>query len=740
MSAIGQPISRVDGRLKVTGSARYTADVALAGATHAAIVHSTIANGRTVSIDVSAAEKVPGVLAVFTHHNMPRMNPTPKPWSHLHPHGQGYLPLQDDQIHYAGQPIALVVAATLDQATHAGTLIRVAYQAQSPAVFDLRTAKKDAVEPPQFLWPVASSVGNAERGIAGAAVRIERTYTTSDRHHNQMEPHATVAVWDANGALTLYETTQHIFGTKELVSIVLGIPLEKINVVSQFLGGGFGGKAYVWPHTLLAALAARVLNRPVRLQLTRAQMYTMVGHQAATVQTIALGADDTGKLTGIRHDSISPTSIFDNYIEYAALSTRSLWGARGGISTNHKVVHVNRNTPTAMRSPHEALGHFALESVMDELAYATGVDPVALRLINDTAIDPLSGRPFSTRAMHKCLTEGAARFGWDKRRSEPRSMRDGRYLIGQGMAGAIYTHWRWPAKARVTLNADGSAIVEAGMHDIGTGTYTVMQQVAAEALGLAPEKVTVWLGDTRLPVSHPAIGSATMANAGASVLLAARAARDKAVALAVTGHDAPFASANANEVVTVDGGLRLAARNLNITYTELLARNGRSSIVADADYDPIEEAKGPKAIFSFSAVFAEVRVDPDFGLVRLNRFVGAYDAGQIINPKTARSQAIGGIIWGLGQALLEQSESDPVLGRFLNRNYSGYLVPTNADIPDLDILFVGEFDAEASPLGAKGLGELTAVSVAPAIANAVYHATGKRVRDLPITTEKLLSR
>jgi xanthine dehydrogenase YagR molybdenum-binding subunit len=676
-------------------------------------------------------------LAVFTHRNMPRMNPTPKPWSHLRPHGQGYLPLQDGRIHYAGQPIAVVVAETRDQASYAGTLIRIEYEAQPPVVFGPQTAN-EAVEPPQFLWPVSSSVGDAEQGIAAGAVKIEQTYTTADRHHNQMEPHATTAVWDADGTLTLHETTQHIFGTKELVSIVLGIPPAKINVLSHFLGGGFGGKAYVWPHTLLAAVAAKVLNRPVRIQLTRAQMYSMVGHQAATIQTIALGADKDGKLSGIRHESISPTPVFDSYIEYAAIASRHLWAASGGIATNHKVVHVNRNTPTAMRSPHEALGHFALECAMDELAYATGVDPVTLRLLNDTGVDPLSGRPFSTRAMRECLTEGAARFGWDRRTPEPRSMRDGRYLIGQGMAAAIYTHWRWPAKARVTLNGDGSALAEAGTHDLGTGTYTVMQQVAADALGLAPEKVTVQLGDTRLPASHASIGSATMANAGASVMLAAEAARAKAVELALTGRDAPFAGAVADDVVVADGRLALARRNLNIGYAELLARNGLSTLAVDADYDPIEEAQGPKAIFSFSAVFAEVRVDPDLGVVRLNRFVGAYDAGRIINPKTARSQAIGGIIWGVGQALLEQSETDTGMARFLNRNYSGYLVPTNADIPELDILFVGKFDEEASPLGAKGLGELTAVSVAPAIANAVYHATGKRIRDLPITVEKLL--
>jgi xanthine dehydrogenase YagR molybdenum-binding subunit len=467
-------------------------------------------------------------------------------------------------------------------------------------------------------------------------------------------------------------------------------------------------------------------------------MYSMVGHQAATVQTIALGADRDGTLTGIRHDSVNPTSVFDDYVEYAAMASRHLWRASGGIATSHKLVHVNRNSPVVLRAPMEAQGHFALECAMDELAYATGVDPVELRLRNDADTDPYSGRPFSTRALRECLTKGAARFGWDKRTPEPRSMRDGRFLIGQGVAAAIYTHWRWPGKARVTLNRDGSALVEAAAHDIGTGTYTIMTQVAADALGLTPNKLAVRLGDTRLPESHPAIGSATTANATAAVMLAAQAAREKAIELALTGRDAPFAGAAAKDVTVAEGRLALKKTNLNITYAELLARNGLASLVGDGDYNPIEEVSGPKAIFSFSAVFAEVRIDPDLGLVRLNRVVGAYDAGRIINPKTARSQAIGGIIWGTGQALLEQSETDPTLGQFINRNYSGYLVPTNADIPELDVLFVDGFDEEASPLGAKGLGELSAVSVAPAITNAVYHATGTRVRDLPITIEKLL--
>lgn len=736
MNAIGQPISRIDGRLKVTGRARYTADIPVETMVHAAIVYSTIANGRTLSIDTAAAENAPGVLAVLTHKNMPRMKALP--WSHLRPQGQTYLPLQDDQIHYAGQPVALVVAATLDQATYAGTLIEIAYENRPPVVFDLRTAKDDAIEPPQRMWPLSSLVGDADKAIAGAAMKIKQTYAMSDRHHNQMEPHVTLAVWDDDGSLTLYDSTQMVVGTRKLVSLVLGIPEEKINVVCEFLGGGFGGKSWSWPHTLLAALAAKVVNRPVRLQLSRAQMYSMVGHQAATVQTIALGANSDGKLSGIRHDSVNPTSVFDDYVEYAAMASRHLWRARGGIATSHKVVHVNRNSPVVLRAPMEAQGHFALECAMDELAYAIGVDSVELRLRNDTDTDPYSGRPFSTRALRACLTKGAARFGWDKRIPKARSMRDGRYLIGQGVAAAIYTHWRWPGKARVTINGGGSALVEAAAHDIGTGTYTVMAQVAADVLGLAPDKVTVRLGDTRLPESHPAIGSATTANATAAVMLAAQAARQKAVELALTGRDAPFAGAAPDDVIVAEGRLTLAKTKLNVTYAELLAHNGLSGLVGDGDYNPVEEANGPKAIFSFSAVFAEVRVDPELGLVRLNRVIGAYDAGRIINPKTARSQAIGGIIWGAGQALLEQSETDPASGQFINRNYSGYLVPTNADIPELDVLFVGGFDEEASPLGTKGLGELTAVSVAPAIANAVYHATGKRIRDLPITVEKLL--
>jgi xanthine dehydrogenase YagR molybdenum-binding subunit len=465
-------------------------------------------------------------------------------------------------------------------------------------------------------------------------------------------------------------------------------------------------------------------------------MFSMVGHQPATRQTVRLSATTDGRLTGIDHQSIQPTPVVDDYVEYAANASRFLWAASGGISTGHKVVRVNRNTPTPMRAPHEALGHFALESAMDELAYKTGVDPVELRLRNDTMIDPYSGRPFSSRAVRQCLLQGADRFGWARRNPSPRSMRQDGWLVGQGVASAVYTHWRWPGTTRAVMRRDGNVTVESGMHDIGTGTYTVMAQVAADELGLPPERLVVVLGDTQLPRSHSAIGSATMSNAGASVMLAARALRRRLAALGIEGRDAPFAGARPASVIFADGRMTLVGRPEAVDLTDLLVRNGLQELSAVGDYNP--EAEGAKAVFSFSTVFAEVRVDPDLGLIRLNRVVGAYDVGRVVNPKTARSQAFGGIIWGTGQALLEQSVMDPTLARYVSRNMSGYLVPSNADIPPLDVLFCGEPDTEASPIGTKGIGELTAVSVAPAIANAVYHATGRRIRDLPITAEKLL--
>ena len=598
MSVVGEPLSRVDGGKKVTGGALYTADAAPTGALHGSLVNSTIASGRIKRLDVSAAGVAPGVVGIFTSANMARFRPMPDPWDHNLPHGQNYVPLQDDQILYAGQPIALVVADTLDQAVYAGTLIGVEYAIEQPIIWSEETAKQ-AYDPPQFLWPVNSSVGDPEAGLADGPVKIEAVYTTPDRHHCQMEPHATVAIWIDDDHLTVFETTQSVFGCRDLVAVAFGLPPENIKVVSKLIGGGFGGKAYVWPHTLLNAAAARALGRPVQLQLTRAQMFSMVGHQPATLQTIRLSATLEGRLTGIDHQSVGPTTMSDNYIEYAANASRFLWGASGGISTGHKVVRVNRNTPTALRAPHEAIGHVALECAMDELANATGVDPVELRLRNDTMTDPYTGRPFSSRALRECLIDGAEKFGWAGRNPKPRSMRENGWLVGQGVAAAIYTHWRWPGTTRAVMRRDGRLSIESAMHEIGTGTLTVMAQVAADEFGLPSERVSVVLGDTGLPRSHAAIGSATMANAGGSVMLAARALRERFVSLAIAGPNAPFPGMSADALTLTEGTIGVAGRSERLELTELLARNDLQELSAIGDYNP--EAEGPAAVFSFSA-------------------------------------------------------------------------------------------------------------------------------------------
>lgn len=488
---------------------------------------------------------------------------------------------------------------------------------------------------------------------------------------------------------------------------------------------------------MLAAIVARKIGRPVRIQLTRAQMYAMTGHQAATDQVLALGASDDGRFTGIRHDSVVAASMSDGYMEQPGLSTRSMWQATHGIGTTHRAVRTHRNAPTVMRSPFEGVGNWALESAVDELAYKLDMDPMALRLANEPDDDPATGRPFSTRGIRRCLAEGAARFGWSGRPMAPRSMREGNLLIGQGMACAIYTHNRVPARTRMTMRADDTVLVEAAMHDIGTGTYTVMRQIAADELGLPIKAVVVSLGDTRLPSSAPAFGSCTTANAGSSVMLAARALRAKIAGVA-TANGGVLAGHSIEQLVARDGGLALAAGGTVARYSAIVARQGGAPITAEGAYAPAPEAAGKKAVFSFAAMFAEVSVDQDLGLVRLRRYVGAYDAGRIINPRTARSQAIGGIIWGVGQALTEASDTDPRSGRIVGRNFSDYLVPSNADIPELDVIFAGEPDADASLLGSKGLGEVTAVSVPAAIVNAVFHATGRRMRDLPIRPEHLL--
>jgi xanthine dehydrogenase YagR molybdenum-binding subunit len=567
-------------------------------------------------------------------------------------------------------------------------------------------------------------------------VRVEATYALAAEHHNPIEPHATVALWEGP-KLTLYDKTQGVDVVQRTAAQALGIPAQDVRVISPFVGGAFGSAQRAWPHVVLAALAARHVGRPVKLVLTRAQMFTIPGYRPYTVQKVALAATREGRLTAINHDGTGQTSTYEEYTESLLKPTRFLY-ACPNVRTRYRLAAMNVNTPTSMRAPGEATGVYALESAMDELACALGMDPVELRLRNDADTDPQTGLPWSSKSLKACYLEAARRFGWERRDPTPRSMRDGRLLVGCGTATATWTTFRRPATALVRVRADGTAVVQSAASDIGPGTYTAMTQIAADALGLPVERVRFELGDSRMPPAPVQGGSMTVASVGSAVHEAALAARDKLLGLAGADDRSPLHGVTAERVGVKDGRLFVKAEpSRGETYTDILRRRGLESIEVTYESKPGEEAK-KFSMHAFGAHFVEVRVDPDLGTVRVARVVSGFAAGRIINPKTAGSQAIGGIVGGLGIALLEETVWDPRNGRVVNANFADYHVPVNADVPDLDAFFIEEHDPHANPLGAKGLAELALVGVAPAIANAVYHATGKRIRELPITPDKLL--
>ncbi|MEO6528199.1 MAG: xanthine dehydrogenase family protein molybdopterin-binding subunit [Gemmatimonadaceae bacterium] len=722
--AVGAPLDRVDGRLKVTGTARYSAEMPVANVAHAVIVGSTVATGRIASIDASAAERAAGVIRVITHVNAPKLT-------------AGALTLlQDDRVRYNGQPIAVVVAGTLEQAMDAASLIAVTYIEGAPAAIDMAARKMDAYKPAG--GQPDSIRGDIEAGIAAADVKVDARYSTPFVNHNAMEPHATLAVWEGD-ELTVYDSTQHVYGTRNGVANALGIPPEKVRVVSHFVGGGFGSKGRMWSHVPLAAMAARAVSRPVKLVLMRRQMFGPVGGRPETSQHIVLGARRDGTLTVVRHESVSHTSRFDEFVEMCARVTRTLY-AVPNLETMHRIVKLDVGTPTYQRAPGEAPGTFALETAMDELAVSLSMDPIALRLKNYAEKDPESGRAFSSKALRECYRVGAERFGWSKRSTRPRSMRDGNALVGYGMASAAYPTRRTNASASVRLMADASgaarALVQSATHELGTGAYTVMTQIAADALGLAPEQVRFELGDTRMPPSPVSGGSMTSTSTGSAVHLTCLAAKQKLIELAVADRSSPLFGTRPENITAANGRLsRTTGTRAEESYAALLARQPDGAVTVRADIRP---AASEYVTHAFGAVFVEARVDVELGEIRVPRIVAMYGGGRILNAKTARSQLAGGIIWGLGMALEEKTLVDHRTGRYLNADLAEYHVPVNADIGMLDISFIEEADPHVNPIGVKGIGEIGIIGVTAAIGNAVYHATGVRVRDLPITLDKVL--
>jgi xanthine dehydrogenase YagR molybdenum-binding subunit len=674
------------------------------------------------------------VLAVITHQNAPRLPNGEQPGA---AGGRVLQLLQDDQIRYDDQPVAVVVADTLENARRAARLVAVRYQAGTPRA-GLASSIDQAYAPDKTpRGPTDTHTGDFERAFTAAPARVDGTYTTPAETHNPMEMHATVAVWQGGDKLTLYDATQGIFGVRKRLAQIFGLQPENVRVICPYLGGGFGCKGSAWSHVPLAAMAARVVGRPVKLVLTRPQMFSMVGHRPPTIQRVALGADREGRLVAMRHDVVSETSRFDQFVEPAAGQTRMLY-ACPNISTTHRLVRLDVPTPTFTRAPGETSGSYALEAAMDELAYALAIDPLELRLRNYAEREPDGGRPWSSKSLRACYHQGAERFGWSRRRPKPRSMTDGHLLVGWGMATATYPANQSPSQAIARIRADGTALVQAGTQDLGTGTYTIMTQVAADALGLPVERVKFELGDTVLPEAPLSAGSRTASSVGPAVRRACLDARAKLAALAVSAAASPLNGVAVDKLAAADGELfSTADQRKREPFAAIVARTGQPEVTGHADVHEAEDRK-KMATHSFGAQFAEVKVDEALGQVRVTRFVGAFGAGKILNAKTARSQFHGGIVWGIGFALHENTVRDPRTARLVTRDLSDYHVPVHPDIPDIDVIMIDETDTHVNEVGAKGIGELGMTGVAAAVANAVYHATGKRVRDLPITPDKLL--
>ena len=704
---IGAPLRRVDGRPKVTGAARYAADNNLPGGVHGVLVTSTVARGRITALDTAAAERAPGVLAVLTYRNAPPVPgySRPVPEEKKRVAGQELRVFQDEQIHFSNQPVALAIAQTLEQAQRAAALVRVTYAAEPPQT-DLAAHLARGVEP-RRSEDYARGQPDAHRA---APVRVAQTYATPMHVHNPMEMHAAVAAWPAPDQLTVYNKTQAPTLARQDHMRLWGLPEDGVRVLSPFVGGAFGCASRLWPQEVAAVLGARLVGRPVKVLLTRPQEFNMAGYRPRSAQRITLGAETDGTLVGIAHEAFGVTSRYEEFVERILHPTKSAYQCPN-LSATYRLVPLDMSTPCWMRGPGETTGSFALESAMDELAYALKMDPLALRLKNFAEVDPEDGRPWSSNYLRACYQRGAERFGWSQRQPAPRATTDGEWLVGVGMAAGIYHASRTAASARAVLRADGTLLVQSATADVGPGTATIMTQIAADASGVAPENIRFELGNAALPPAPGQFGSHTTASVGAAVHDVCAALKQRLRALARTGAPASYAAV-------------LRRHQLPELAVTLESKGG----------DEMERYSGK----SFCANFVEVRVRASSGEVRVSRVVSALDVGRVMNHRTAESQVYGAVGWGIGMALLEEVVVDHRYGRVVNHNLAEYHVPVNADVPAIDVIFIDQPDPHLDPMGAKGMGEIGLIGFAAAVANAVYHATGRRVRELPITPDKLL--
>jgi xanthine dehydrogenase YagR molybdenum-binding subunit len=728
---IGTPTSRVDGRAKVTGSAKYAGEFNVPGLAYASVVEATIPRGRIARIDVSDALRVEGVIDVLSHTNRPQMADTTQAYKDdvAPEEGSPFRPLYDDKVMFSGQPITLVLAEDWETARFATTLVRVEYE-KEPHVTDLQMQRSAAFVVPKESKPR----GNLDQAYAAAAVRHDAEYYIPIEHHNPMELYASTVTWDGGGKLTIYDKTQGVQNVQRYVCNVFGMPSHDVRVMSPFMGGGFGSGLRPQYQVVLAVLGAHALQRSVRLVLTRQQMYSL-GYRPATIESLKLGATSAGTLDAISHEAIAMTSQYEDFARNDTAWADKLYKC-SNTRYAHKLARLDLSTPSDMRAPGATTGVYALECAMDELAIALNLDPVELRLRCYSDREQNDDVPYTSKALRECYRQGAEAFGWSKRTPQPRSMRDGSELVGWGMATGVWEALQVPTTVRIVLTANGHAEVACATSDIGTGTYTVMALVAADMLGLPLDNISVKLGDSTLPQAPVEGGSWMAASVSAAIGTTSDAIRGELLRLAKTMPNSPFVDASPDTVSLTDGKLvKNGDARGAVSIADLMRHAKVERIEQETSAQPNDDKKYARN--THSAIFAEVKIDEQIGVIRVTRVVNAVAGGRIISLKTAHSQIMGSVVWGIGMALHEETLVDHNFGRIMNANIAEYHVPVNADVQDIKVIFVDERDDIINPLGVKGLGEIGIVGVAAAIANAVYHATGKRIRDLPITLDKL---